>query len=139
MDRNLIREKILNRKLTIKPLTQEIEGLEDLTGHLSVRELTAAQASRIDKIAKAEGGEEDDGLSIAATFAFALIETESGLPIFEDEKVIGQLAQVLGTSVLGPVAKVIKEMSGLDEEAPARAKKLSKVVESTLNDASTTS
>lgn len=123
MDRALIREKILNRKLTIIPLEEEIIGLEDLTGQLSIRELTASQASRIDKIAKSESGDEDDGLSIAATFAFALVERETGLPIFEDEKVIGQLAEVLGLSVLAPVAKVIKKLSGMDEEAAEKAKK----------------
>ena len=133
MDINTIREKILNRKLTIKPLTEEIEGLEDLTGELSVRELTAAQVSRIDKIAKSEDGSEDDGLSVAATFAFALVSTATGEPIFADEKVIGQLAQVLGTSVLTPVAKIIKQMSGLDEDAPAKAKKLSRKTTATVS------
>jgi len=123
MNRAEIRERILNRKLTIIPLTEVIAGLEDLNGHLSIRELTAAQASRIDKIAKSEDGDEDDGLSIAATFAFALVETESGLPIFEDEKVIGQLAEVLGLSVLAPVAKIIKKLSGMDEEEAEKAKK----------------
>lgn len=122
MDRAEIRAKILNRKLTIIPLEEEITGLEDLTGHLSIRELTASQAARIDKIAKSEDGEEDDGLSIAATFAFALIERETEKPIFEDEKVIGQLAQVLGLSVLGPVAKIIKELSGIDDEQKAKEK-----------------
>lgn len=136
MDRATIREKILNRKLTILPIEEEITGLEDLTGCLSVRELTASQAARIDKIAKSEDGEEDDGLSIAATFAFALVERESGLCIFEDEKVIGQLAQVLGLSVLGPVAKIIKRMSGLEEDAPALLKKnLTRIREKNSNSA----
>ena len=126
MNRAEIRERILNRKLTILPLEEEIVGLEELTGLLAIRELTASQASRIDKLAKSEDGEEDDGLSIAATFAFALVERDSGLSIFEDEKVIGQLAQVLGLSVIGPVARIIKKMSGLDEDAPQLIKKKSK-------------
>jgi hypothetical protein len=136
MDKALIREKILNRRLTIKPIEQEIEGLEDLTGHLAVRELTASQASRIDKISKGENDEDDDGLSIAATFAFALVERESKELIF-NEKDIGQLSQVLGLSVLAPVAKLIKQMSGLDEDAPALLKKSLKKIRE--NDSATSS
>ena len=137
MNKAEIRERILNRRLTILPIEQEIAGLEELTGFLAVRELTASQASRIDKIAKGEDGEEDDGLSIAATFAFALVERESRELIF-NERDIGALSQVLGLSVLSPVAKLIKQMSGLDEDAPALLKKsLKKIRESDSGTSST--
>lgn len=127
MNRDAIRERILNRSLTVLPIEQEISGLEELTGELAVRELTAAKAARIDKIAKSEDGEEDDGLSIAATFAFALVTRDTHELIF-DEKDIGALSQVLGLSVLSPVAKLIKQMSGLDEDAPALLKKSLKTI-----------
>jgi hypothetical protein len=105
------RALFFQRKLAIVPLTDSLLGLEQLDGQLSVMELTAAAASRADKLAKTSDGIADEALQLGATVALSLVMSDTKERVFSDADIEGVAA--FGMTVLKPISMKIKEVSGL--------------------------
>jgi hypothetical protein len=121
MNRAQAREMFLARKRLTQDLTDTLPGLEDLTGQLAIKELTAAETTHVDELSKDENDKSSDALQMAGLIAKCLVFKADGQRLFEDNDI--QALSELGLSVLTPIATKAAKLSGLDMKALDDAKK----------------
>lgn len=116
-----IRALLLERKLAYKDYEGTLPRFPELDGLLGLMEISASDGIKASLIATGEDGKVDSSLQLASIVIDSLVLRSTKEHIFSEtdlEAVAG-----FGMSILAPIARQTKALSGLDTDALEDAKK----------------
>lgn len=115
------RAAFLNRSRQIVDFNEELPGLPELTGQLSIQELSAKDAVQGEKLSKDAQGNQDESVMLGAMVVKSLVTRDTHERIFADNDM--DAVAEFGLSVLSLLGNAIKDLSGIGQTAADAAKK----------------